>query len=258
MKIAVYSICKDEEHNIDGWAASCYDADYAVVCDTGSTDDTFKKFHNHVDYLWKITVDPWRFDTAHNVALALVPADADICIPLHLDERLTPGWRARIEKAYVPSVGKSGTIYPTSYLYPYEYDPQTRFMQNRIHARKGYVWRYPTHEGIYPYFGTREYQVAVEGQEPLIAQVPPRDGQRDGRGDLRMLQFGLQENPGDPRMTFYLARQLMYEKRWADALEFFRVYLSVPGAGEYKEMRDASRYQAVCYHNLGGDAGDVP
>ena len=262
MKIAVYSICKDEEANIDGWAASCYDADYAVVCDTGSTDKTFEKFHNHVDYLWKITVDPWRFDTAHNVALALVPADADICIPLHLDERLTPGWRERIEEAYVANWTQEDGFrrFPNCIWYPYQFDEKTTFLQNRIHGRKGFIWRYPTHEGVYPYFGTHIVHATVKGDEPMIVQQQDLTAaHRTGRDDLTKLKFGLEENPGDSRMMFYLARQYMLEKRFNEAVPLFQNYLQ----GEYpndvanlKTQRDASRYLAICFHNLGGGSLD--
>ena len=44
-------------------------------------------------------IAPWRFDTARNRSLALVPEDADICVCTDLDEVFHPGWRAALESA---------------------------------------------------------------------------------------------------------------------------------------------------------------
>ena len=268
MKIAIYTIAKNEEDNIDGWWQSCRDADSITFCDTGSTDDTKHTMQSvwanagHPNFQFRdITIAPWRFDFAHNAALALVPADADLCIPLHLDERLTPGWRERIESAY-----ESGAEWvqkytqrkmPTSLLYPYTYDANTKFMQNRIHARKGYMWRYPTHEGPFPYFDTVELQARVTGDMPLIVQIPPKEGQREGRGDLKMLEYGLQEAPGDVHLLWYYGRELMLQKQFAAGAEVLRDLLKHPDTLSTRHHRDAARFLAICYHNLGGDSGDV-
>ena len=41
-KIAVYTICKNEEKFVNKWLDSMSEADYMVVLDTGSTDATIK------------------------------------------------------------------------------------------------------------------------------------------------------------------------------------------------------------------------
>src|SRR5690242_7988234 len=97
MRIAVYSISRNESQFVERWTASAREADAVVVADTGSTDDTFRKLVIHGAYVYPITIDPWRFDLARNVALALVPSDIDICISLDMDEVLQPGWRAAME-----------------------------------------------------------------------------------------------------------------------------------------------------------------
>ena len=40
MKIAIYAPALNEQNNAAAWAQSCADADYRVVIDTGSKDDT--------------------------------------------------------------------------------------------------------------------------------------------------------------------------------------------------------------------------
>jgi glycosyltransferase involved in cell wall biosynthesis len=42
VKIAVYTITKNEEKFIQKWYESAKDADYLVILDTGSSDDTVK------------------------------------------------------------------------------------------------------------------------------------------------------------------------------------------------------------------------
>ena len=80
MKIAVYTIAKNEEQFVKRWADSCKEADYRLILDTGSTDET-------TAIAWDIGVTthhkeftPWRFDHARNHALSLLPEDIDICI----------------------------------------------------------------------------------------------------------------------------------------------------------------------------------
>ena len=44
MKIAVYAICKNEHHNVKAFLESAQEADYVVVTDTGSEDQTPQAF----------------------------------------------------------------------------------------------------------------------------------------------------------------------------------------------------------------------
>lgn len=90
-KICVYAICKNEEKFIERWYKSIKEADYIVVLDTGSTDNSIKKFKElGIKYETK-TINPWRFDIARNESLKLIPEDTDICICLDLDEIMLPG-----------------------------------------------------------------------------------------------------------------------------------------------------------------------
>ena len=40
MKIAIYTIAKNEEQFVEDWYNSAKDADYLLIADTGSTDNT--------------------------------------------------------------------------------------------------------------------------------------------------------------------------------------------------------------------------
>ena len=93
MKVAVYAIALNESMHVDRLASSAIDADYRVVADTGSTDDTVERLKKAGVTVHKIAIRPWRFDDARNAALALLPADADVCVTMDMDEFLEPGWR---------------------------------------------------------------------------------------------------------------------------------------------------------------------
>ena len=76
--VCVYAICKNEEAFVDRWMDSMSEADRVVVLDTGSSDATVEKLRNRGAEVTVEVISPWRFDTARNRSLELVPEDADI------------------------------------------------------------------------------------------------------------------------------------------------------------------------------------
>lgn len=98
MKIGVYTIAKNEEHFVERWANSAKEADYRFILDTGSTDNTVARATALGVDVAVSSISPWRFDDARNTALALLPADIDICIALDMDEILVEGWREALEQ----------------------------------------------------------------------------------------------------------------------------------------------------------------
>ena len=87
-KICVYAICKNEEKFVDRWYQSIKEADYICVLDTGSTDNTINKLKKYKIIVDKKLIIPWRFDTARNESMKLIPKDTDICLCLDLDKRI--------------------------------------------------------------------------------------------------------------------------------------------------------------------------
>ena len=79
MKIAVYTICKNESAFVDRWVDSMSEADGIYVLDTGSEDDTVEKLKKRGVVVDTAKIVPWRFDTARNMSLELVPEDVDVC-----------------------------------------------------------------------------------------------------------------------------------------------------------------------------------
>jgi glycosyltransferase involved in cell wall biosynthesis len=69
VKVAVYTIALNEAAHAERWADSAADADYRIVADTGSTDDTVERLSRVGVTVHKIAVKPWRFDVARNTAM---------------------------------------------------------------------------------------------------------------------------------------------------------------------------------------------
>ena len=102
MKVAVYTIALNEAAHAERWANSAVDADYRIVADTGSTDDTVERLTKAGVRVHRIAIRPWRFDDARNAAMALIPDDVDVCFSMDMDEFLGPGWRPKLDAAWTP------------------------------------------------------------------------------------------------------------------------------------------------------------
>lgn len=203
-KIAVYTICKNEEHNIEGWMKCTDNADVRVLADTGSTDNTVELARSLGAIVHEITIDPWRFDMARNAALALVPKDVDVCLIMDLDERVDPTLFDMIRSKWEPKINR-GWLWV---------DNGNLWQMNRLHSRAGYVWKYPCHELAERYIFGEEHHEFFDSV--MTSQSDPNKD-RSYYSDLLIL--GVTENPQNARMWTYLARQAVSDQNWEIAKE---------------------------------------
>lgn len=238
MKICVYAISKNEAKFVERFCESAKDADLILIADTGSVDDTVKIARDCNATVHSIAINPWRFDHARNAALALVPADIDVCVSLDLDEVLEPGWRAEIEAHW-----KDGA---TRLRYMYDWGRGVRFMYEKIHARKGYEWHHPCHEYPRPTTGTQE--VWAETDRLLVSHYP--DDSKSRSGYLPLLEISVKEDPHCPRNAFYYARELYFHQQYEKAIERLEKYLNMPEAIWATERGYAYRVMGKCYQAL--------
>lgn len=193
LKIAIYTICKNEANRVERWAASNNEADIRLVCDTGSTDGTQDELRKHGIQVFDIAVDPWRFDVARNSSLNLLPDDIDICIWQDLDEALLPGWRQAIENAWQDGV--------TVANHRYRYNNGEWQWHYKIHARHECYWKYPVHERL----------MWREGKEEKIIWIPEffLDEQQEVKGSRtsyrELLELKIQEGDRDWKTHAFLA-----------------------------------------------------
>lgn len=217
MKIAVYTITKNEEKFITRWADSCRDADYRLIVDTGSTDNTVHLAELAGCHVHSITINPWRFDDARNAALAYIPIDIDMCIALDADEILTDGWREELEKV-------DTVVTRPRYKYVWSWTADGKeglvYSGDKIHTRKGYRWTHPVHEVLTPTIEEHQGWVGLE-----IHHYP--DSSKSRSQYLPLLELAVKEKPNDDRNRFYLGREFMYNGRYEEAKEHLLEHLKL-------------------------------
>lgn len=238
MRVAVYSIAKNESQFVSRWAESAKDADVVVLADTGSGDDTVAIAESCGVLVEKISVNPWRFDTARNKALDLLPRDIDFCIALDLDEILLPGWREKLEVAH-----RAGWTRPRySYTWSWNEDgsPGLVYGGDKIHSRHGYRWKHPVHEVLV----TNEVQ-EIQGWVGLEIHHHPDSSKSRGQY-LPLLAMSVEEDPENDRNAFYYARELFYHSAHQQAADEFKRHLGLPQATWAPERAASMRFLAKC------------
>lgn len=216
MKVAVYCIAKNEAKHVKRWYESSLEADYHVIADTGSEDDTVAVARELGIKVIEVGIDPFRFDDARNASLAAIPLDADYCIALDMDELMQPGWREQLEIALAEGTDRPQYRFITDWT-P-EGAPATEFHGFRIHRRKGVRWIYPIHEVPTVYDGTDKRKV-------YPFEIHHRPDKSKSRGQyLPLLEQAVKENP-DSRTLYYLGREYFYRKMYENCAEILKKYL---------------------------------
>lgn len=240
MKIAVYTIALNEEEFVKRWYDSAKEADYLLIADTGSTDNTAQVAKRLGINVISVNIKPWRFDDARNAALALLPADIDYCIALDMDEVLVPGWRKGLEAAYKEGVTRPRYQYTWSWKDEDETVLDLQYGGDKIHSRQGYRWKHPVHEVI-----TRYGEPETQGWYGIEIHHHPDSTKSRGQY-FPLLKLAIQEDPDDDRNTFYYARELYFHQHLKEAATEFKRHLSLPKAVWKPERAASMRYLAKC------------
>ena len=251
MIISGYAICKNESKFVDRWMDSMREADSVYVLDTGSADDTAALLRARGAQVTVETISPWRFDTARNRSLELVPDDADICVCTDIDEYFHPGWRRLLEEAWKPGTTRA------AYRYTWNFNPDGSegyvFWTEKAHSRHGYVWTHPVHEVLsWVGEGQEGGKVYVEGM-----QLDHRADNSKSRSQyLPLLEQSVLEEPDDDRNMHYLGREYYFHSMWDEAIITLKRHLLLPKATWRDERCASMRYIARCYAAK-GDMGEA-
>ncbi len=251
MIVCVYAICKNESKFVDRWMDSMREADSVYVLDTGSADDTAALLRARGAQVTVETISPWRFDTARNRSLELVPDDADICVCTDIDEYFHPGWRRLLEEAWKPGTTRA------AYRYTWNFNPDGSegyvFWTEKAHSRHGYVWTHPVHEVLsWVGEGQEGGKVYVEGM-----QLDHRADNSKSRSQyLPLLEQSVLEDPDDDRNMHYLGREYYFHSMWDEAIITLKRHLLLPKATWRDERCASMRYIARCYAAK-GDMGEA-
>lgn len=243
LKICVYAISKNEEKFVKRWMNSIKDADEIFVLDTGSTDNTVNLLKEMGAKVKTKIIKPWRFDTARNESLKLIPEDYDVCVCLDIDEIISKGWREEIEKIWINGVNH------LKYNYNWSHDennkPLVNFYIEKIHSRHGFKWIHPVHEVL---TCTKDKEIWATTDKITVDHYP--DNNKSRSSYLPLLEMSVEEDPEDDRNMHYLGREYMYYGKYNKAIDTLIKHLNLKKA-TWKDERCASmRFISRCYKEL--------
>lgn len=209
MKIAVYSIAKNEAKHVERWAQSASKADVLVILDTGSEDETVSIARSLGITTVVKQYEQFEFHKARNDAMDAIPDDVDYCISMDMDEVLLPGWREELEKTV--------REHPLATQFTYTFinsrlpsgEPLQTWDRSCIHVRHGARWRWPIHEIL-------ETNPQILARTNLLMEHKP-DRSKPRTQYIQMLKQATLDMPEDSRMSFYYGRELWYERRLDEA-----------------------------------------
>jgi len=219
MRVAIYAIALNESIEVAGWDEATKDADYRLVVDTGSIDNTPQLLHDAGIDVVHATVQPWRFDDARNIALHLLPSDIDVCFCLDMDERPRAGWRAILEKLWTPDIH--------IVFHDFHSSNTKSYYACRIHSRAGFRWSGAFHEVLH-WRAETPYQSVTTDE--IVVEHFPRSKSRPH--DLPLLRESVREAPHDNHRCFLLASALLAHGFLEDGLAELQRFTSIGGAGD--------------------------
>lgn len=219
-KICVYAICKNESRFVDKWIDSMSEADYIVVLDTGSDDDTYEKFKNdpRITRVEQKTYNPWRFDEPRNDALLLCPEDATIFVSTDLDEVFEPGWANILRENWDPDYHVRA-LYKYAWSHNSKGEPERIFYYDKIHGPNWY-WKAPVHEYLYSdeyddeY--TKQHSLDLFDKGVYLHHYP--DQTKSRASYLPLLKMRAEEDPTDYNGRYYYAHELYYRGHYAESI----------------------------------------
>lgn len=238
MKIAVYTIALNEAKHVAQWVEATKGADYRLVCDTGSTDNTVDLLNEARVETYQISVKPWRFDVARNTALSLLPDDIDVCLILDMDEIPEPDFFDKVREQWVSTANRGWVGLDTG----------STWAADRLHSRQGFVWKYACHEVAVPSMGTEVESCFIQ------ANIEHKPDNTKSRGQyLGMLKACVDEMPDDMRMRVYLIREYYFAEKWQELIDEGHRLFSHDRVGNCWDSELAAAYRGVgdAYDKLG-------
>lgn len=241
-KVYVYAICKNESKHIKRWYESMKEADDIFVLDTGSTDESVELLKKYkINYKTEI-INPWRFDTARNKSLEMVPEDADICVCTDIDEVFNPGWRRELENIWDKNINR--VKYQLNFSFDQYGNPATILYISKIHSRHDFKWVHMIHEVL----ECKNICKEIISDKIILNHYPDLTKSRSSY--LELLEKSIEDEPDSDRNLHYLGREYMYNEMWEDCIKTLHKHLAHKNS-TWKEERSASmRYIARCYQSL--------
>lgn len=253
-KIAVYAICKNESAFVRRFYDSVKDADYIVVLDTGSEDDTYEEWRRLAETDRKVIVsqkryDDWRFDAARNDAMDLCPEDTDIYVSVDLDEEFMPGWADELRNNWI-----CGKHTRAEYWYVWSHNPDgsdgRKFRYNKIHDGN-WRWKYQVHELLADVRTDSEFydrdKTLVLSDAVVLHHYPDMNKPRTSYLPLLEKRFAEYH---DYYGMFYLGHEYFYRGQYKNCIHMLKAVKSMPQTGA-TERASCELFIGDSYYALG-------
>ena len=222
LKIAIYSICKNELQFVDKWMNSMLEADYVVVLDTGSTDGTYERLLEWQEQfpdkviIHQKTYNPWRFDTPRNDCMQFIPKDADILFSTDLDEVLLKEWSQEVRLNWTKNTTKGVYLFAWNHLE--NGDPGKLYWYDKIH-NWDYVWKFPVHESLHYIQKDKNKEVITQISSRVLLHHYP-DQTKSRASYLNLTKLRVKENPDDVYSKIYHLHELFVSGEYKQCIDY--------------------------------------
>ena len=210
MKVYVYAICKNERKFALRWMKSMSEADGDLRPRHGLRGRYGRAAPRRGRQSWRWRcIKPWRFDTARNRSLALVPEDADVCVCTDHGRVLPP----RLAGAAGDGLD-SRTPPSAAYRYTWNFNPDGseghRFLAGQhAFSRFGYRVDAPCARGARSWTGdgAERDKVYIEGMQLDHRADDTKSAQPS---TFRCWSCRSPSDPDDDRNMHYLGRECLF------------------------------------------------
>jgi len=246
MNTAIYTIAKNEAHNVEAFIDSAQGCPVYVL-DTGSTDNTVELLKKHGANVEQKIITPWRFDKARQEALSMVPESTGLCISIDMDERIETDWQKKLKEEWHVGANYGNYRYIGEWADKERTIPAIESARTRLHARLGFHWERPVHEIPLPDEGT-----ILKTCDTSVLVKHYQDGKQ--RNYAELLTQIIEVNPNDADARLQRGGEFSQKGEWDNALIDYKAWLRL-NAGDDRPViryRRATTYIALahCYYHL--------
>ena len=244
-KVCVYAIAKDEALNVKEWVENMKPADHIIVLDTGSTDNTVELLTSLGIEVHEKHYDHFRFDTARNDCLDLIPEEYNIRVSIDLDERFEQdNWADILREDWDEDNPRA--------VYKYVWNHNTDgsdglvFIINKIHGIDPDLrWVGAVHEHLtFMSTGKREFEKFIDYTDKITVHHY-HDLDKDRNFYKELAEERLEEMKDDPQAWILHGNEQKVKGDPAEAIKAYEYVLD-----NFMDKCDMAEL-ASCYYSLG-------